>query len=342
MGVVNVASMTRRRETTATLYEQIGAFLLEHRLDPEPGNYAFAHAIVSNPAGALAHAVSALCDGGVRLTRRDIESLGGQVAVSPKEAKQAADTLVAKTQMQIESFGDTIKAIHSDAQDFGRELAASADAIARVRPDGSHADMVDDVSRITTTMIARVRITEAQLEQATRETAELRNQLEEARDNARRDPLTDLPNRRAFEEAMTGQIAAGVTTCIAVCDVDHFKKVNDRFGHVVGDRVLKAVATTLGDACSGHLVARYGGEEFVVLFQGLDLAEATELLDTARLMVSRKHYKLRETDEPLGEVTFSAGITFIETGEHTGTAFHRADRLLYDAKSGGRNQVRSA
>ena len=342
MGVVNVARMMQRRETASSLFEQIGAFLTEHRLDPEPGNYAFAHAILSDPAGALAHAAAALCDGGVRLTRRDIESLGGEVAVSPGESKQQADTLVARTQMQIESFDDTIQAFRVGTQDFSRELAASADAIARVRPDISNAAMVDDVARITSTMIARVRVTEAQLEQATRETADLRSQLEEARDNARRDPLTDLPNRRAFEEALNGQMTAGVATCVAVCDIDHFKSVNDRFGHIVGDRVLKAVATTLTDACVGHLVARYGGEEFVVLFQALDLGDATQLLDTARRLVSNKHYKLRETDEPLGDISFSAGVTAVEAGEHGGSAFHRADRLLYDAKHNGRNRVISA
>ena len=322
------------------LYDRIGEFLTAQRLDPEPGNYAFAHAIVADPDGPLARAVWALTDGGVRLTRRDIETLGGDVVVSPSEARKRADGLVARTQMQVESFDDTIHAIRAETKDFGRELAASAAAILRSR-DGVVTDtaMIDEIARITASMVDRVAETEAELESATRETAELRAKLEEARDNARRDPLTDLPNRRAFEEAFTAHAAAGTAMCVGVCDVDHFKSVNDRFGHVVGDRVLKTIGGAIAEACSGHLVARYGGEEFVVLFTAIDVEAARVILNVARAAVSAKRYLLRETDEPLGEITFSAGVSPVGEGEVVGSAFHRADRLLYAAKKNGRNQV---
>jgi diguanylate cyclase len=127
--------------------------------------------------------------------------------------------------------------------------------------------------------------------------------------------------------------------CIAVCDVDHFKSVNDRFGHAVGDRVLKAIAEALSQSCVGHLVTRYGGEEFAILFSGITLERARETLETARVFVQAKRYKLRDSDEPLGEITFSAGLTPVADGEMHQSAFHRADRLLYDAKSAGRNCV---
>lgn len=333
---------TARADRTAAggrrLFDEVGDFLATHRLDPEPTNYSFAHSIISNPEGALARAVAALVDGGVRLTRHDIESLGGEVAVSAKEVRKQADTLVARTQMQVENFDTTLHAIRADAQDFKRELAASADAIAR-SSEQDPTQAVDDVVRITAAMIARVRDTEAQLERATDESAVLRGQLEEARENARRDPLTDLPNRRAFEEAFVAQSESGADICLAVCDIDHFKTVNDRFGHVVGDRVLKTVGAALSEACRGHLVARYGGEEFVVLFTGVDCAGAAAILDNARLVVSGKRYRVRETDAPLGDVSFSGGVTQATSGETCGTVFHRADRLLYTAKGAGRNRI---
>ena len=157
------------------------------------------------------------------------------------------------------------------------------------------------------------------------------------------DPLTGLLNRRAFADfaARTNRRRAGIrsTMALLVLDLDHFKSVNDRFGHIVGDRVLKAIAEALAETCHGHLVARYGGEEFAVLFSGVELAEARRTLDAARVKVAGKHYRLRETDEPLGEVTFSAGVTQAETAEHRGTVFHRADRLLYAAKAAGRNCI---
>jgi diguanylate cyclase len=89
------------------------------------------------------------------------------------------------------------------------------------------------------------------------------------------------------------------------------------------------------------LVARYGGEEFAVIFTGIDAAAARVILDTARATVQTKNYRLRESDAPLGEVTFSAGLTTARADEMCSTVFQRADRLLYAAKEGGRNQVRA-
>jgi len=324
-----------------SLYERIGNFLLAQRLDPEPGNYAFAHAVLANPDGALARAVNSLTDGGVRLTRQEIQSLGSDVAVSPKEARARADGLVAQAQMHVESFDDTLQAMRARTQDFGRDLAASADAI-RASRDGTLGNVsgVDELVRITAAMVDRVRSAEAELEHATREASELRSKLDEARDNARRDPLTDLPNRRAFEEAFAKCAAAGETLCLAVCDIDHFKQVNDRFGHVVGDRVLKAIGSSLLESCEGHLVARHGGEEFVVLFSGVNMATARATLDGARDAVASRRFRLRESDAPLGQISFSAGLTTVVLGELVATAFNRADRLLYGAKESGRNNVK--
>jgi len=319
------------------LYDRIGEFLVDQRLDPDPANYAFAYQLLANPDGPLARAVYALTDGGVRLTRRDIETLNCDlqpVSGTPTATAEKAQGLVAQTQMQVEGFQDMVTAMRAETKDFGRDLAASAQAMRSSGGDGN------EITRITATMLERVRNAEERLESANREANELRTKLEEARDNARKDPLTGLPNRRAFEEAYAAQAAAGAKICMAVCDVDHFKSVNDRFGHVVGDRVLKALGEALSDTCKNHLVARYGGEEFVVLFTGLDLKGAREVLDRARLAVSAKRYRLRETDAPLGEITFSAGLSPAQHGEVFGTVFHRADQLCYAAKNGGRNCVR--
>jgi diguanylate cyclase len=329
------------RDPAQALYQQIGEFLFAQRLAADPANFAFAYNLFTQPGGPLALAVAALTEGGVRLTQRDIDSLGcdltpAGVAGQANEAKAQADGLVAQTQMQVEGFRDVVTAMRAETEGFGRDLAASAAAISHA---SATAGGVVEVARITGEMLERVRSAEARLENATREASELREKLEEARDNARRDPLTDLPNRRAFEEAYAAQSAAGERICIAVCDVDHFKSVNDRFGHIVGDRVLKAIASALGDSCPGHLVARYGGEEFALLFTGIEIEAARSLIEGARVAVASKHYRLRESDEPLGAVTFSAGLTVAGPEEGCGTAFHRADRLLYAAKDGGRNQV---
>jgi diguanylate cyclase len=103
--------------------------------------------------------------------------------------------------------------------------------------------------------------------------------------------------------------------------------------------VLKAIADALTSSCTGHLVARYGGEEFAILFRKVDRVAALDTLELARRAVAAKRYRLRESDEPLGAVTFSAGLTAAREEECLGTVFGRADKLLYAAKHAGRNQV---
>lgn len=327
-------------EHSRRLFERIGDFMMAQRLEPDPANYAFAHGILGDPDGPLARAVAQLTDGGVRLSLRDIETLGAEVSTAGPAKTAQVDGLVARTQMQVEGFADVVQGLRAETSGFGRDLAAGADAIRRSRElTGTHA-AVDEVARITAAMVGRVRSAESALESATREAAELRAKLEEARDNARRDPLTELPNRRAFEEAFAARAAAGSALWLAVCDVDHFKTVNDRFGHAVGDRVLKAIGAALVAACHGHLVARYGGEEFVVLFSDVDAGAARATLEAARTAVEDKRYKLRETDQPLGAVTISAGLARGERDDTAKSLFQRADALLYRAKSEGRNCVR--
>jgi diguanylate cyclase len=339
-GRADGAGMAEARRAPQGLYERIGAFLFDHHLAPTPNNYAFAYEVLANPGGALAQAVTRMIDGRVRLTQDDVDGLGGGAAGGEAElARQvaASQSLVARTAAQVEGFETMVRSIRDETGHFGDDLAAGADAIRRNRDKVR----IDEVVEIAGKMVNRVRTAERRLAAATSEASELRQKLQEARDNARRDPLTGLPNRRALEESYATAAAGGETLCLAVCDVDTFKAFNDRFGHLIGDRVLKAIAEVLADQCAGHLVARYGGEEFAVLFSGLSLDQALALLDGARATVAAKRYRLRETNAPLGEITFSAGVTAAAPHEPLAELFARADRLLYAAKADGRNCLKA-
>lgn len=324
------------------LFGRIGAFLAEHRLSPDPEHYAFAYRVLSDPAGPLAGAVERLTDGGVRLSRQQIEQLGGRASAgaatdgrvdAPARRQGEAQALIARTQLQVEDFGRTVRAIEDEARGFGRDLRASAEAM-----QAGGALSLDEVVAITAAMVERVRTAEDRLTAARQEAAELRTKLEEAQGDARQDPLTGLPNRRALEEAYA-VLPAGTAACLALCDIDRFKAVNDHFGHGVGDRVLTAIGQQLASACAGHLAVRYGGEEFAVLFAGADPGLARQALETARTAVAGRRFRDRESGAPLGQVTFSAGIGLLQPGETLDAAADRIDRALYRAKAEGRNRV---
>ena len=335
-----------RRRKGDDLYDRVGAFLFAHGLGPEPENYRFVYTVLTEPDGPLARAVAKITDGGVRLNPQDMAELGlnlnfGAPATQAGANDDGADDqarrtekLVAQTQAQVDGFADMMRTMRDETSDFGRDLAASAEEIRR-SPD---LPGMEDIARITGTMMTRVRDAESKLESATAEADLLRQKLAEAQDSARRDPLTGLPNRRALTEALSARSGPG-PDCIALCDVDRFKLINDQHGHGVGDRVLSAIGRTLVEILGDHLVVRHGGEEFAVLMRNTTLTEAARLLDAARAAVASKRFRNRETASLLGQITLSGGVTALTANERSDDAFARADRLLYAAKSNGRDQV---
>ena len=334
------------RQEGDDLYERIGAFLADHGLSADPAHYSFAFDVMSRPEGVLAQAVARLTDGGIRLSRRDIETLGGSVklggAAVDRASEDDAAQLVAETQAQVDDFATTMRKIQDETRGFGRDLAQSAAAIERAPRDAAGLAGIDEIARITGAMLGRIHDAEARLAQATSETDALRTKLAEANDTARRDVLTGLPNRRAFDEAFAARDTATGPFCLALCDIDRFKRINDEHGHGVGDRVLSAIAGTLAEECGGHLVVRHGGEEFAILLHGVNLVDAARELDRVRSIIATKRFRNRETDRSLGEVTVSMGITAVHHDESSADAFARADRLLYTAKADGRDRVCAA
>lgn len=341
------ASAARRLTTSDDLFDRIGAFLAAHGLSPDPDHYRFAFAVLADPDTPIARRVARLTDGGVRLGRQEIERLGHRVhddgaPMAPRPQPAAADAtterLVAETRATVDGFAQMMRTITDETRDFGADLAASAAAIERATPMAG----IDEIARITTTMMDRVRDTERRLARADEETRALRGKLAEAHQAARSDMLTGLANRRAFDEAFAGRDRAAGPWCLAVVDIDRFKQVNDNNGHAVGDRVLAAIGQLLAERFPDDLVARHGGEEFAILIGGVDLATAAGLVDDARAAVAVKRFRTRDTDQRLGQITFSAGVTAVQPGENAEKAMTRADRLLYAAKTGGRDQVCTA
>lgn len=323
------------------LFVAIGAFLDSHGLAPDPVHYSFAHAALTDPE--LNAAVAQLTDGGVRLSRAEIERLGGTVRAGAtrsarcrarKEDHRAA-ALVAETQAQVDGFADLVRSVRQETSGFGRDLAASAAAL---QQQATLAGLTE-IARITGSMATRIRDAERRLASATAEADTLRTRLTEAQGEARRDALTGLPNRLAFEEAFAAAALTPAPVCLAVCDIDHFKGFNDCHGHGVGDRVLSAIGRGLVDACDGQFVARHGGEEFAVLLTDVPLVAAATLLDRAREGLGERRFRDRETGAVLGRITLSAGVIAVRPEEPLAAALERADRLLYAAKADGRDRV---
>jgi diguanylate cyclase (GGDEF)-like protein len=155
--------------------------------------------------------------------------------------------------------------------------------------------------------------------------------LEQRQLQASTDGLTGLLNRRAFTERFREVATRGQAFCLAIADLDHFKKLNDTFGHEAGDRALRRFADLLGTVLpEGAVPARMGGEEFLILFPDLDLREAFGALEVLRMA-------LHEPGSP--SFTASFGLVDQSMGRTLDDLVRVADQALYDSKEGGRDRV---
>lgn len=171
-----------------------------------------------------------------------------------------------------------------------------------------------------------------------------REHLEEQRQKALLDPLTGLPNRAAWSERVEREMlewqAHGGHLAMAILDLDHFKRINDSYGHLAGDKVLKIVADHLRKRLRGHdFIARFGGEEFVLLLPQTSPAAAAQIAEVLRATVEACPFHFK------GErvvITTSIGLGAFRPGERGDQVLKRADAALYRAKESGRNRIELA
>ena len=168
----------------------------------------------------------------------------------------------------------------------------------------------------------------------------LGEQLSQAEKDAFTDPLTGLPNRRLVTQRLASAHEsfrrAGVPVAVLFVDVDHFKHVNDRFGHAAGDEILRMVGGTLGACTRGaDLVGRWGGEEFLVVVTAAEPSLVGMMADRLRTMVAKSWI---EVDGRRVRVTVSVGAAVASTGEAVDELVDRADRAMLEAKEQGRNR----
>ncbi|HOX67673.1 MAG TPA: GGDEF domain-containing protein [Burkholderiaceae bacterium] len=176
----------------------------------------------------------------------------------------------------------------------------------------------------------------------------LRSDLERARDDAILDPMTGILNRRGFEKRieslLTNKPIDGTSHCLVMLDIDHFKKVNDTHGHLMGDRVIQAVGEILRTSVTNgtHAAARYGGEEFALLLPQTSLDQSIQLAETVRTRIKAMKIRHRTTQEVLLTVTISGGVAEMRPDDDASSLIARADAALYQAKTGGRDRVARA
>jgi diguanylate cyclase len=309
---------------------------------PTPLNYEIWINCVSDPSGALAREIDRLAKAGP-ITEAVSERLAAEFLSRLRLSEQIRDA-GDQLSRELESVSRAIDHAQKSSQEYGRTLAGATEHLNGDAAPPVLKRIVDNLA-VATRRIERENSTlEKQLSASTQEVEKLREHLEQVRREAMTDGLTNLANRKSFDEAV-GKACADPAgrACLAVIDIDHFKRFNDTWGHQTGDQVIRYVASVIGRVGEyPRTAARYGGEEFALLFPGEMVAEVMAELEQMRQEIASRMLKRRSTNEDLGTVTISIGVAQRHAAETPLSLVERADAALYESKRGGRNRITNA
>lgn len=344
-------SCSRGEGARRELLERIAQFVLRHGLAVTGGNLAAICEALSGSDAALAEAIAAREISGDPIDQRWLDQ---RARPDPEGNRRTIELerLMDQLEASLVRFGQTARSAHLQTSDHRGAIDAQIAAMSEVGRERAQAgegeesalaeaERVIGLSRAMLDHLGRI---EDAMERSRAETEALRENLAAARQEAEIDHLTRLPNRRAFERRLAADharaAAGGLPLSLALCDIDHFKRVNDSHGHDAGDRVLCMIASLLGAlASSDCFAARHGGEEFVLLFYGQPKPAAASRLEDVRAALASKQLVNRETGRPFGRITFSAGIAQVSRDDDPRSALAKADQALYEAKQSGRNRI---
>ncbi|HHH43264.1 MAG TPA: diguanylate cyclase [Gammaproteobacteria bacterium] len=280
----------------------------------------------------------------------------GDIAYDPEQAKALFLRYVATPGVEaLEKIETEVCRLLADIVqiviDAGLDLTKYSAVLESCSSRLKSADDIRDIRKVVSTLLSDTRNMSdsnrhvaGALKERAAEIDTLRAELDRVRKEAVRDPLTGLSNRRAFDECLADSLDQTLQElkriCLLMIDVDHFKDINDRHGHQIGDKILQYIASVLRKNFKGKdLVSRYGGDEFAVIVENAPSAGVYNIAETVRRQIDESSLKRTDTGEPLGDVTVSIGFECARPGDTPEKLLDRADKALYQAKLDGRNRV---
>ena len=329
-------------------FDAVRALFVQTGLPPEPQVYD----LFWRYAGGQEHQITRALDEALAAGPIDMAKIKSVRAESCGEVgAEAIAEMVETARLQTDRLSQQLREGQADLLSYGRVIAdGDAALLDAARPGAAPATaselaaLIQPLGAATSVMMASNQKMEAELEKAIAETAVLRDQLRQAENAAVTDALTGLLNRRglldALESAQSMAVDTGETLTVAMVDIDHFKRVNDQWGHALGDEVLRFVAAHLAAGVGeGGKVGRIGGEEFVAVLPGLGIDQATVTIDRIRAALASQIIRRTSDGVSMGRISFSAGVSRNHHEDSSESVISRADAALYTAKRLGRDRV---
>jgi len=306
-----------------------------------PANYAIWYEYHAGESPNLQRTIDVLISNNATFNENTLQDLYATFFSSDKEAQAVRETSMHALQTLQEIVGVADLA-SDDAQQFGHTLRGLASK-GLGESLGNLKHLIEDLVQESKSMAGRTEYVGLRMRESAGKIEALERNLENAILDSTLDGLTGVSNRRSFDATirkLAGEaMNSGENLAMLMIDIDHFKRVNDTWGHQTGDTVLRYLAKTLQKAVrGGDYVARYGGEEFAILLPRTDGKAAVSVAENIRLALSREPIEL-EVTPPMTPVTVSIGVACYDPGEPLAEWVGRADAALYIAKRDGRNRV---
>jgi diguanylate cyclase len=271
-----------------------------------------------------------------------------QSRLQPAAAAAASSAKLSKTVLQLDSQAAAVLGLVRTYIDAGERYSVTLAQAGKNLPKLASPEEIAIIVKFLLAENAKMQneagALKQSLEQSKAQIHSLRSHLAEAQEISMRDPLTALSNRRRFDDSLKREMADarqhGNSLSLVLADIDNFKKVNDVFGHRIGDEILKMFARVLQESvCARDTVARYGGEEFAVILPETDVERAREITERMRSQLEGMQLAVNDSGREIGRITASFGIAELSLGDDPDTLVQRADATLYQAKCAGRNRV---
>jgi diguanylate cyclase len=255
------------------------------------------------------------------------------------------DRVGSKIRNMLDRISDSFDESGEDMEEFTRHLQLANETIGEAGGSihGLRA-VVGELIRASESIMESNESLAQQLKSGSSEIEQLQRDIEIIRTQALTDPLTGVANRKSFDEALAQALSEHrepeLSVALLMIDVDFFKKVNDDYGHLVGDRVLRYIADTLTESVKGRdLVARYGGEEFCVILRGSTQAGAMTVGEQIREAIDSAKLKRSDSEDIMYNFTVSVGVACGQSTCVPEMLIEKADKALYRCKREGRNRV---
>jgi len=317
-------------------------FLAQHNLSATPVNYTVWYEYASGKNPKLRQTIDQMLEKRLPLNNNHVETLyqkfisdGDRVVIS---------RLLTKLNLMLREISTYVLETEGDLSTHGQALDSLADQMKDIQDDDDLKKIIDQMLDTTKAIIQSGSRLQTRMKVSSEDLKQLHKEFETSQKEARTDSLTGLINRRGLEKRLEiERIRARQNNSpfsVVMLDIDHFKAVNDTFGHLVGDSLLKGFADILSNLVRRNdLAARYGGEEFLVLLPETNVEGAYAVSEKTRTILLKKEWAIKDSRKRIGQIKASMGIAQYKLGETGNEVITRADEAMYHAKNTGRDRI---